>query len=233
MELSKGPKLVEAPSTFRSKIWKYFGFPVSDCGVSDKSKTVCKLCFTNIGYKTGSTTNMTTHLTRKHGINPQFEDSQNTEIDEKDKYMVKKVTNLTKSKTTTVSGQLRLAESFKSKLTRGSMRSQKIDNAIAVFIAKDLRPFSIVGNEVFRCLLNVLEPRYIPPSRPYIADNILPKLFNQVKSQVSEEVKKVDSIALTTDSWTSRATQSYTTITAHFIDSDWQIKNYFTDQNNE
>ena len=33
-------------------------------------------------------------------------------------------------------------------------------------------------------------------------------------------------MALTTDGWTSRATESYITITAHFINDNWEMKNY-------
>lgn len=34
------------------------------------------------------------------------------------------------------------------------------------------------------------------------------------------------SVALTTDSWTSRATESYLTVTAHFITAEWEIKSH-------
>ena len=31
-------------------------------------------------------------------------------------------------------------------------------------------------------------------------------------------------VAITTDSWTSRAVQSYFTVTAHYITSDWKLE---------
>ena len=34
------------------------------------------------------------------------------------------------------------------------------------------------------------------------------------------------SVALTTDSWTSRATECYLTVTAHFITAEWEIKSH-------
>lgn len=37
---------------------------------------------------------------------------------------------------------------------------------------------------------------------------------------------KEKSVALTTDSWTSCATQNYTTFTAHTVDDDWQLQAY-------
>ena len=36
-------------------------------------------------------------------------------------------------------------------------------------------------------------------------------------------------VSLTTDAWTSRATQSYITTTASFIDSQWELVEYVLD----
>jgi hypothetical protein len=33
-------------------------------------------------------------------------------------------------------------------------------------------------------------------------------------------------VALTTDSWTSRATESYLTVTVHFITAEWEIQSH-------
>ena len=63
-------EVVDAPANFKSKVWKYFGFVrVTDQnGIKtwDKTKTVCKVCEAQIAYGTGNTTNMFTHLQRKH-----------------------------------------------------------------------------------------------------------------------------------------------------------------------
>ncbi|XP_039602239.1 E3 SUMO-protein ligase ZBED1-like [Polypterus senegalus] len=39
-------------------------------------------------------------------------------------------------------------------------------------------------------------------------------------------LKQAECISITTDGWTSRATQSYVTITAHAITSEWEIKTF-------
>lgn len=78
---------------------------------------------------------------------------------------------------------------------------------------------------IFTHLLHVLEPRYQLPSRPYFSQNVLPQLYNKVKAKLVEDLSKAKFIALTTDGWTSRATQSFITITAHYITDNWVIAN--------
>ncbi|KAI7789392.1 putative zinc finger BED domain-containing protein 1-like [Triplophysa rosa] len=79
----------------------------------------------------------------------------------------------------------------------------------------DMRPFSVVENDGFRNLLRVLEPR----------QNVLPQLYNGVKAKVVENLNNAKFLTLTTDGWTSHATQSFMTITAHYITDNWVIAN--------
>ncbi len=46
------------------------------------------------------------------------------------------------------------------------------------------------------------------------------------KAKVEEGLSTAETIAITTDGWTSRATDSYMTITAHYITGNWQIANH-------
>ena len=43
------------------------------------------------------------------------------------------------------------------------------------------------------------------------------------KKQLKEVMKSAPWIGLTTDCWSSKATQSFVTITVHFIDDDWKL----------
>ncbi|XP_060780360.1 E3 SUMO-protein ligase ZBED1-like [Neoarius graeffei] len=43
---------------------------------------------------------------------------------------------------------------------------------------------------------------------------------------VKQNLREADKIALTTDAWTSRATTTYVTFTAHFIHKDWTMTSY-------
>jgi hypothetical protein len=43
---------------------------------------------------------------------------------------------------------------------------------------------------------------------------------------VQSTISEAESVAITTDGWTSRATESYITITAHLIDKEWCMKSF-------
>lgn len=51
-------------------------------------------------------------------------------------------------------------------------------------------------------------------------------MYSEKKREIGENLQKAQSIALTTDSWTSRACQSYMTVTVHFVADDWTIKKF-------
>ena len=54
-----------------------------------------------------------------------------------------------------------ITAAFKQPLPAQTDRAEAITNAIGVFIGADMRPYSVVQNEGFKYMLNVLEPRYI------------------------------------------------------------------------
>lgn len=67
-----------------------------------------------------------------------------------------------------------------------------------------------------------LEPGYTVPSRKLITSMIRRK-HEVGKELLCEKLKAASSVALTTDIWTSRATQAYITVTAHYISIDWKL----------
>ncbi len=91
-------------------------------------------------------------------------------------------------KTTQQQQQPTLPSLFQAKFPANSDRAQKITNAIAIFMALDMRPFSVVENEGFKYLLSVLEPRYLLPSRAHFSQNVLPKLQEKTKAKVEERL---------------------------------------------
>ena len=69
----------------------------------------------------------------------------------------------------------------------------------------------------------VIEPRYVVPSRPHFSQKVIPALYEENKSAVVHHLSNASAVALTTDGWTSRATESYLTVTAHHITSEWDM----------
>uniref|UniRef100_A0A1A8JA70 BED-type domain-containing protein n=1 Tax=Nothobranchius kuhntae TaxID=321403 RepID=A0A1A8JA70_NOTKU len=201
------PEVERPPPSFRSGLWNFFGFHVKrdpdGKRITDKTTTVCRRCHTMLNYVSGNPTNMTVHLRRHHP------DAQ---------------TSGGRNKHQQPSKQQALPESFRQPFTRDSKRAKEIDRAIATFIAVDMRPFSVVDNIGFQETLRVLEPRYNLPSRTYFTETAVPALYNETKAKLETAVSAAPAVALTSDGWTSRATQSSLAVTVHYIDPEWQMK---------
>ena len=170
----------------KSKVWKYFGFLKKD-GQLDKTDAICKLCRTGLKY-TGSTTNLANHLRRHHGV------------------IVEEATGSSDGASTS-SGQQndpKIVRFFQPQLSHDSARSKAITASIARFIAKDLRPYSVVESGGFRDMMKTVEPRYKIPSRQHFSEKCVPQMYEKTKEKVKEELNQAERVALTTDAWTSR-----------------------------
>ena len=103
-------------------------------------------------------------------------------------------------------------------------RAKNITVHVAEYIARDLRPISTVDGGGFQQLLHYIEPGYKVPSKPFITTTCH-RLYTSMKESLLEILSSTDvHVAITTDSWTSRAIQSYLTVTAHYITSDWKLE---------
>lgn len=123
--------------SFRSDVWTHFGFLCKPrTQETDKSKMVCKLCQAELKYNS-NTANLRNHLSRHHA-------------DALQQPMAKPVD----------SKQTQLDKAFVCKLPPNSVRAQKITKSVAVFICKDLRPYSVVENQGFKKMIHTLEPQY-------------------------------------------------------------------------
>ena len=100
--------------------------------------------------------------------------------------------------------------------------SKEINTAIADFVVLDLRPIAVVDGCGFNKLLTCLEPGYIVPSRKFVM-NSLKQRYSVMKQKLQESLS-VRILAVTTYIWTSRATEAYMTLTAHYISNGWKIE---------
>lgn len=205
MAESNPPDIQPAPMHFKSKVWTHFGFYKLQGKVElDMSKTVCRLCHGQLSY-CGNTTNMTAHIARHH---PE-----------------KKI-ELDQAKRRPLATVQQTLDSTLHKLPAGSEKAQRITTSIAHFICKDLRPYSVVENTGFRNMIHTLDPRYIIPSRKYFSQTAIPEIYREVMAEVKQKLRRAERIALTSDAWTSRATASYVTFTAHYIAEDWALSSH-------
>ena len=87
-----------------------------------------------------------------------------------------------------------------------------------------MRLISTVDGAGFQQLVHYMEPGYKLPSRPFLT-NTCYKLYTSLKENLLEVLASPKVyVVITTDLWTSRAVESYLTITAHFINSDWKLE---------
>ena len=77
-----------------------------------------------------------------------------------------------------------------------------------------MMPFSTVSNVGFQKMLHAFEPQYVLPDRKTITQHYMPEIYEQVKSNQSNEMSLVH-FSLTRDARTSRANHSYITHTVH------------------
>uniref|UniRef100_A0A671XLS4 HAT C-terminal dimerisation domain-containing protein n=1 Tax=Sparus aurata TaxID=8175 RepID=A0A671XLS4_SPAAU len=97
---------------------------------------------------------------------------------------------------------------------------------LAEMVVKDLQPLSVVEDDGFRNFVRTLDPRYKIPNRKTLMEVKLPALYEDCCSQVRKALSGVDTVVLTTDMWTSRATEAYLTVSCQIIDENWQMLAY-------
>ena len=105
-----------------------------------------------------------------------------------------------------------------------SNRALSLTDAVADYIVTEMQPISIVEREGFRRMLLKFDSRYKVPGRTFFSQDIIPEKYYALKGIVKEELSNCTSIAYTTDFWTSMANDSYITITAHFVDENWDLQ---------
>ena len=101
-------------------------------------------------------------------------------------------------------------------------KAQRITMKLANHIIQDMRPFSQVDSTAFRELILECLPRFKFPSSNTMKENIIPRIYEHVAQSVREDIPG-NVVSVTTDSWTSRATKSYVTITVHYISDNFTM----------
>lgn len=188
---------LKTPETLKAAIWHHFGFRSNKENELDKSKAICKACQMEVKY-CGNTTNLRNHMMRHH------------------QDII--------SKPATGPQQMTLKQTLQ--LPTNSARSVKITEAIAGFICKDMRPYSVVENVGFRRLMKVMEPNYVIVSRKRLSEEVIPNMYQTVKDGVMCKLKTAERVGITSVTWTSVATESYMSVTAHYIDELWNLVSY-------
>ncbi len=178
----------------RGMIWR-FGFLVEISNgqrVTDKTKTICKHCKKLIPYTSANTSTMQMHLENNHSSLLKAAPVKRTE-----------------SNSVHMKGQTTITNAFAAKLPTSSARATAIMRDIGVFIAADMRPFSVEENLGFRRLIHALEPKYAILLRAHFTRTVVPTLNKEYKVNVVQTLRELETISITNDGWTSRCTPSF------------------------
>ena len=221
-----------------SIVWKFF----------EKGKDIvkCKKCGHTHFFKPGSSTSsMLRHVQNHHQIEYAAEVERNPRPGKRTyPFVVKQVVpesdEVIEQSTASTSSQAEENKSTKihffkqetlpASVTKnvpykpGSYKKQKLDDLVLDLIVDDIQPLSVVENRAFRRLLHELDPKYDIVCRKTLTNKLLPKRYYEEKALLLKKLADAKSVSVTTDQWTSKAHEGYTTITGHYIDAKWQIQ---------
>ena len=62
------------------------------------------------------------------------------------------------------------------------------------------------------------------PSRTTLSRTLLPEMYDDAVAAVKEKLCDFDAVGLTTDSWTSRSTENYIAVTAHYVTNEYKLQ---------
>lgn len=81
----------------------------------------------------------------------------------------------------------------------------------------------MVEDKGFRDMISTFNPKYNLPSRTYFTQ-LMEKKHRDITEKLKAVLKQTECVALTTDIWTSVATEAYLGVTCHFLGEDWEMK---------
>jgi hypothetical protein len=202
-------EIVEKKGPRSSAAWRYFGYLKSD---EQQRNTLCKICRRNVATKTGNTSNLFQHLRQCHPL----EHAQ-----------LCKTGNAPSSSTSKRKPYQQTIMSALSSIApyeKTSKRHKDVTHAITQFLAKGMLPIRTVEREEFKNLMRVIDPRYQLPGRKHFSQTAIPHLNAECRGMVERDLRAVAYFATTSDLWSSRTSEPYLSLTAHYIDQDWAMK---------
>lgn len=168
----------------------------------------------------GNTTNFLTHIKKQHEV--EFKRYLNDSSDSDCEELCSEKSNTLKNFTDFVSEKKSMKNLFKNIIPydKNSKKKKNLDQKLAMMIAKDFQPLSLVEDEGFRDFVKALNPKYEIISRKILTNSVLPECYEMAKKNLKNLLEKAHAVSLTIDGWTSNANESYVGITCHFFEEN-------------
>jgi BED zinc finger len=198
------PEVESASSSKGALVWKHFL-------KNEANKGKCKYCSKVLSIPTGTTSTLSRHLRCAHPI--QYAAYSKDQA-------LKSSLNIKNRPKPSGSQQSIVSFGFgkKAKLPATNPKAKTITKNIALMLVENYLPYSLVESTSFRNLMEDAEPAYQVPCRTTFSRSIIPKMYTSTKDIIQQELNKellsLNAISVTTDMWTSRANESYMSLTA-------------------
>lgn len=85
------------------------------------------------------------------------------------------------------------------------MQNIRLNEKLAMFVAIECQPSSVVEDKGFKQLLNELDPRYNIQSAQYVSKTLIPNVYEQGQHKLRSILSNtnIEYVSLTTDGWSS------------------------------
>ena len=106
---------------------------------------------------------------------------------------------------------------------------KRIDNQLVRLIVNTTFPLQVVEHYDFRYFCHLLNKQYRCSSKYRVTNNLIPSLFNRLKTDIKTWINKATTCAVTVDAWSDPRMKSHLAITCHMITDDWKPKSFLLD----
>lgn len=202
----------------KSSVWEFYNL------CEDKKFVKCKICDIQISRggigKKATTTPLINHLRRNHG-------EDYTEYEREKDVRLSASLNTCEDNTPKQQTLQTFIEKSK-KWDLNDKRAKEIHVLIGEMIVLDNLPVSSVQYTGFKRLLNHIVPNYVPPSRNYFSEKVIPEIHNRVVQTIKKKItlESAKFLSFTTDVWTCSSTnESFISLTGHWITENFQHNN--------
>ncbi|XP_072314069.1 zinc finger BED domain-containing protein 4-like [Eucyclogobius newberryi] len=106
-----------------------------------------------------------------------------------------------------------------------TQQAAEYSDRILNILVTDMRPLSMVEGKGFKEMISKFSPQYELPSTIYFTKKMEDK-YKEIKGKLIDAIKKCDSVALTTDIWTSVAVEAFMGVTCHYVGDNWEMQSF-------